>query len=373
MACAASAAHAAMRAAQPAKRPHVLARLSQGGLQRYAWAGIALKERADWRALRSLLNAVLNNGLSGIPFSGALPNYALLENEPELFVRWLQLCALLPLCSLPKPAQGAQLWRVAQRELAAARQALNLRYQLLPYLYTTAAQAAQRGMPMIRPLWLSAPRELALRAVEDAFLLGDALLIAPVLEKGVTERTVLLPAGRWYDFFTAQAYEGAQRVRLAAPIARMPILVRSGHILPMWQVQQHVGQRQPEELLLRVYAGDAETRLYEDDGEHLAEPSADFCEHYFTCRLAPKGDIALSWRRVGQRRSAYARYRFEVYGLVDEPHSVHVDDSAAPVWYYEKGMVEFTATQPFERARIEMRQRSDQEATILRSPRRGKP
>lgn len=371
-ACAASTAQAALLAIQAGKRAHVIGRVGQGGVQRYAWAGIALGERVEWRGLRRLLSAVLNNGLSGIPFSGTLPNYALAESDPELFVRTIQLCASLPLCSLPKPAQLSPLWHVVPSHIAIARQYLALRYQLLPYLYSAAAESAQRGVPMVRPLWLDEPRALSLRAVDDAFLLGSSLLVAPVLEKGVTERTVLLPVGKWYDFFTAQAYEGGQMVRLAAPLERMPILVRAGHVLPMWAVQQHVGQRQLEELLLRVYAGEAESSCYEDEGEGFAYQQDDYRWLHFTCHVAPSGNVALSWRRVGAYRSAYLRYRFEVYGILDEPESVYLDDSAAPLWYYEKGVVEFTATQPFERARIEMRRRDDQQATLLRSPWRGK-
>jgi alpha-glucosidase len=371
-ACAASAAQTALLTTHAAKRAHVLGRVGQGGVQRYAWSGIALSQRDEWRGLRRLLSAVLNNGLSGIPFSGALPNYALSESDPELFVRTIQLCAVLPLCSLPKPAQVSPLWQVGQAQLAIARQYLTLRYQLLPYLYTVAAEAAQQGVPMVRPLWLNELKMLSLRAVDDAFLLGNSLLIAPVLEKGVLERTVLLPAGKWYDFFTAQVYEGGQLVRLAAPLERMPILVRAGHVLPMWIAQQHVGQRQLEELLLRVYIGEAESSFYEDEGDGFAYQQGNYRWLYFACRVAPSGSVTLNWRRAGAYRAAYSRYRFEVYGILDEPESVYLDDSAAPLWYYEKSTVEFTATQPFERARIEMRRRADQQATLLRSPLRGK-
>lgn len=369
--CLASAGQAALLAMQPARRPHVLAQAGQGGTQRSGWAGIALGERADWRALRRLLSAILNAGLSGMALSGAMPNYTL-EADPELFVRWLQLSAFLPLCSLPKPALAAPLWRVEPKFAVIGRQYLNLRYQLLPYLYAAAADAAQQGMPMLRPLWLEAPRESALRAVEDVFMLGRSLLIAPVLEKGATERIVPLPAGKWYDFFTAQPYTGGQVVRLAAPLERMPILVRAGHVLLLWEAQQYVGQKPPEELLLRVYVGKAESSLYEDEGEGFTHQRGIYCWLYFTCQTAPNGHVTLHWRRVGEYGAPYLRYRFELHGIPDEPDSIYLDDTAAPLWYYEKNTVEFTVTQPFERARIEMRQRSDQRATLLRSPLRGK-
>lgn len=368
----ASAAQAALLATQPEKRPHVLAEAGQGGVQRAAWAGIALGERADWRLLRRLLSAVLNGGLSGLPFSGALPDYSLSEGDSELFARWLQLCAVLPLCSLPKPALATPLWRADPKAIAIGRQYLSLRYQLLPYLYSVAVEAAQGGVPMLRPLWLEAPKELPLRAVEDAFLLGNSLLIAPVLERDITERSVLLPEGAWYDFFTAQAYAGGQLVRLAAPLERMPILVRAGHVLPLREAQQYVEQKPPEELLLRVYVGKGENSLYEDAGEGFAYQQTAYRWLYFSCQVAPSGNVTLSWRRVGDYYAPYSRYRFEIYGIPDEPSNIYLDDSAAPLWYYEKGVVEFTATQPFGRARVEVHQRSDSRATLLRSPLRGR-
>ncbi|MFN7210761.1 MAG: DUF5110 domain-containing protein, partial [Aggregatilineales bacterium] len=238
--------------------------------------------------------------------------------------------------------------------------------------YSVAAEAAQGGAPMLRPLWLEAPKELPLRAVEDAFLLGNSLLIAPVLERGMAERDVLLPAGAWYDFFTAQPYAGGQLVRLAAPLERMPILVRAGHVLPLREAQQYVEQKPPEELLLRVYVGKGENSLYEDAGEGFAYQQIAYRWLYFGCQVAPSGNVTLSWRRVGDYCAPYSRYRFEIYGIPDEPSSIYLDDSAAPLWYYEKGVVEFTATQPFERARIEVHQRSDSRATLLRSPLRGR-
>jgi alpha-glucosidase len=368
-ACMAHAEQVAQQAARPNFRPVVVGRAAQGGMHRYGltWAS---DERADWKHLRRTLGAVLNSGLSGLPFSGARVSGAV--SDPEWFVRFMQLSAFLPYCFMQSSTPSPLLWAFGQPYEAIVRRYLSLRYQLLPYLYSVTAEAAQNGAPIIRPLFMADERDPALREVEDAFMVGSSLLIAPVLDKGATERAVYLPAGRWYSVFGAQPYEGGQVVRLAAPLDHLPMLVRAGHVLPMWLGHQYVGQKPLEEVRLRVYAGSAETSFYEDSGEGFAYQHGDYRWLYFACRPLPGGGVGLDWRRVGTYQPPYRRYRFEVYGVPSEPHSIMLDDSAAPLWYYEDSIVEFAVTQPFERARIVINKRGDQQETLLRSPLRDK-
>ncbi len=368
-ACMAQAEQVAQQTARPNARPVVVGRAAQGGMHRYAitWAS---DERADWKSLRRMLSAVLNSGLSGLPFSGARVSGAV--NDPEWFVRFVQLSAFLPYCFMPSGASAPPLWAFGHPYEAIIRRYLGLRYQLLPYLYSVTAEAAQNGTPIMRPLFMADERDPALRGIEDAFLLGNSLLIAPILEKGAAHRAVSLPAGKWYSVFGVQSYEGGQVVRLDAPLDHLPIFVRAGHVLPLWVGQQYVGQKPLEEVRLRVYAGNAETSFYEDAGEGFHSQQGAYRWLYFTCRTSSDGGVALDWRRTGAYQPAYRRYRFEVYGVPSEPHSVMLDDSAAPLWYYEDGVVEFAVTQPFERARIVIHKRDDPQETLLRSPLRGK-
>lgn len=114
-----------------------------------------------------------------------------------------------------------------------ARAALLERRRLLPYFLTLAHLARRTGAPYVRPVWWGAPEDRGLRDCEDAFLLGDCLLVAPVLEPGRDRRTVRLPRGRWYDTATGRAYEGPGKVVVEAPLARIPVLARAGAVLPV--------------------------------------------------------------------------------------------------------------------------------------------
>ncbi len=155
--------------------------------------------------------------------------------SPELYLRWLQLGAYLPLFrthAVPGRDAGSP-GSSAPTSWQHARVALVERRRLLPYFMTLAHLARRTGAPYVRPLWWGAPEERALRDCEDAFLLGDCLLVAPVLERGVDRRAVRLPRGRWYDTVTEQAYEGPGRVLVDAPLSRIPVLARAGAVVPV--------------------------------------------------------------------------------------------------------------------------------------------
>jgi alpha-glucosidase len=175
-------------------------------------------------------------------------------------VRWFELAAFLPLfrthCSFDDPPR--EPWAAAKGLIDAVRVHLRLRRRLLPYLYTTAWQASQTGAPPVRPLFWEDERDLRLASVEDAFFLGDHLLVAPVLEEGARSRTVPLPAGRWYTLDGDESVEGGRDVEVSAPIDHTPVFVRAGTVLPM---------DEDGELALHVYGTPARGVLYQDAGD----------------------------------------------------------------------------------------------------------
>ncbi|MGW2279087.1 TIM-barrel domain-containing protein [Streptomyces sp. NPDC001770] len=181
-----------------------------------------------WPGLRAALATVVGLGLCGVPYSG--PDLGAFEDadSPELYLRRLQLGARLPLFRA-----GAGPREFGEEVLGHARAALLERERLGPYFLTLAHVARLTGAPYVRPLWWDAPRDRALRDCEDAFLLGDALLVAPVLEPGMVRRTVRLPRGRWYDTGTGRSYEGPGRVTVEAPLSRIPVLARAGVVIPV--------------------------------------------------------------------------------------------------------------------------------------------
>jgi alpha-glucosidase len=352
------------------KRPFNITRAAHAGAQRYAstWTG---DNRATWDHLRLAISMVINSGLSGMAFNGADVGGFANNADAELYTRWIQLGAMLPFFRVHTSHDTAphEPWVYGQPYEDINRKYINLRYQLLPYFYSLFAQNSQNGWPIIRPLFMADPKDPKLRDVEDIFMVGDSLLVVPVLEKGQTEREIYLPRGKWFDYDTNMPITGGQILTVKTPLDTMPIFARGGQVIPQWPVQQYVGQVPIEELHLKVYAGNGEVTLYEDAGEGMEYQNGEYRWLYFTSKLLPTGGFQLDWRRAGKYRPPYERVRCEVFGIQIEPKEVQLDGQSAPLWYFEKGVVEFTANQPFANARIVDPDVDDSPSTtLLHSP-----
>ncbi|MFG2720043.1 glycoside hydrolase family 31 protein [Streptomyces sp. NPDC048416] len=223
-----------LRRLRPDARPFLFSRSGWAGMQRYGgtWSGDV---STGWPGLRASLSLVLGLGLCGVPYSGPDVGGFTGSPSPELYLRWFQLGAWLPLfrTHAAKWAGRREPWEFGTAVLDGARAALAERRRLHPYFVTLAQLARLTGAPYVRPLWWGAPADRALRDCEDAFLLGDALLVAPVLERGADRRAVRLPRGRWYDTATGEAHEGPGQVLLDAPLSRIPVLARAGSVIPV--------------------------------------------------------------------------------------------------------------------------------------------
>ncbi len=357
---------------RPNKRPFVMTRATYAGGHRYAssWTG---DNEATWDHLRLSISMVLNAGLSGMAFTG--PDVGGFAGDPdaEMFVRWMQLGSMLPYFRSHSMAgtRPVEPWRFGPQAEQIIRSYLELRYQLLPYIYSTFAQTAQNGLPVARPLFMADPADRELHGIDDTFMLGDSVLIAPVVEKGATQRDLYLPRGVWYEYHSGRLIDGARSVTVNAPLEIMPIYMRAGKVIPMWPVMQYVGEQPLEEARLRVYAGSGDTTLYEDAGEGMSYRQGDYRWSYYTCQFLPSGQFAIEWRRAGQYQPPYAQVRVEVVGISAEPEMVMLDGQAAPIWYYEDGIVEFIV-KPFAEARIVGRDPSSSGAqrTLVRKPKR---
>lgn len=219
---------------RPEERPFLFSRSGWAGMQRYGgtWSGDV---STGWPGLRASLSLVVGLGLCGVPYSG--PDVGGFDGfpSPELYLRWFQLGAYLPLFRTHAAIDAGRRepWEFGPEVLEHARAALVERERLRPYFVTLSQVARMTGAPYVRPMWWGAPGDRALRECEDAFLLGDALLVAPVLEAGTRRRAVRLPRGRWYDTATGRAYEGPGRVQVDAPLSRVPVLAREGAVIPV--------------------------------------------------------------------------------------------------------------------------------------------
>ncbi|GAA3774884.1 glycoside hydrolase family 31 protein [Streptomyces phyllanthi] len=232
--CMAQAAYEGLCGLVPKERPFLFSRSGWAGMQRYGgtWSGDVA---TGWPGLRASLSLVLGLGLCGVPYSG--PDVGGFDGSPspELYLRWFQLGAYLPLFRTHASLRAGRRepWEFGEEVLAHARVALVERRRLLPYFVTLSHLARRTGAPYVRPVWWGMPEDRALRDCEDAFLLGDALLVAPVLDPGADRRAVQLPRGRWYDTATGEAYEGPGQALVEAPLSRIPVLARAGAVLPV--------------------------------------------------------------------------------------------------------------------------------------------
>ncbi|MEU3854076.1 TIM-barrel domain-containing protein [Streptomyces sp. NPDC029554] len=232
--CMARAGFEGVRRLAPEERPFLFSRSGWAGMQRYGgtWSGDVA---TGWPGLRASLALVLGLGLCGVPYSG--PDIGGFDGDPspELYLRWFQLGSFLPLFRTHAGLRAGRRepWEFGPEVLEHARVALLERRRLLPYFVTLAHLARRTGAPYVRPVWWTAPEDRALRDCGDAFLLGDCLLVAPVLDPGADRRAVRLPRGRWYDSVTERAYEGPAQVVVDAPLSRIPVFVRAGAVLPV--------------------------------------------------------------------------------------------------------------------------------------------
>jgi alpha-glucosidase/alpha-D-xyloside xylohydrolase len=212
---------------------------------------------------------------------------------------------------LPKPED---LHNKAVEEIC--RKYLNLRYQLLPYLYSAVAETHATGLPLMRSLWLAYPEDATASLVEDAYLWGDSLLVAPVLEPGAAHRKIYLPHGVWWDYWTNVRLEGGSEVTREVDLETIPLYVKAGAIVPVGPVKQYTGEASSEPVVLRVYPGaDGAMTLYEDDGV-----SFDYEKGAFTRIVCSWNDGSRTLRLKADAKGRFPRGRVfsvEIAGTAD--------------------------------------------------------
>ena len=224
---------------RPDERVPLISRSGYAGLQRYAlvWTG---DNQSTWAQLRLGVSMCLNLGMSGMAFCGPDMGGFAGNCDGELLARWTQVGALTPFFRNHSALGTAQQepWAFGEPYESICRRWIELRYELLPYLYTAAWQAAQSGLPMMRPLALAFPEDVRTYSLDDQFLLGRR---TAGRAGGPARRSarggVYLPGGPWYDFWTGEQPSG--EVEADAPLERMPLYVRAGSVLPMGPVMQH--------------------------------------------------------------------------------------------------------------------------------------
>ncbi len=302
----------------PDSRPFILTRAAFSGAQTVTalWCG---DNHSYWEHLASSLPMLMNLGLSGMPFVGVDIGGFGGDTNGELLARWTQVGAFYPFCRnhTHNQTRAQEPWTFGPEVEAICRKYLSLRYQLLPYLYNLFYEAAQTGAPVIRPLAWHYPKDPATFNLNDQFMLGPNLLIAPILAPGLAARAVYLPKGRWYRWSVGQFgklpyIDGPTHLIAEAPLDELPLFVRAGAIIPMWPPAQHTGAIDRDDVTLHIWPGEGALDFYEDDG---ATRGGAYCLTRFKVTADSDG-VAVHWGKPkGTRRPGRSSLRFTFHGL----------------------------------------------------------
>ena len=328
-----SAVYDGQRATDPSKRVVILSRSAYAGQQRnssISWSGDI---SGNWETLRRQIPAGLSFGVSGFPywttdiggFFRPKDQYTS-KDYHELLIRWFQFGTFCPIFRIHGYQSETEMWKYGPEVEKVLTQFDELRYRLLPYIYSAAWGVTDRGEIMMRALPFAYPDDLALRNVSDEFLFGDSLLVNPVVERGATSRSVALPSGGdWVDFWTGQRHRGGETIVAPAPLDRIPIFVKAGSIVPMGPIVQSAADSQ-DPLEIRVYGGkDADFELYDDSGDGFAY------EHGARATIHIHWDDHRNTLSIGDRSGAFpgmqSRRTLQIV-LVKPEHGVGVEGTS---------------------------------------------
>ncbi|WP_437743598.1 TIM-barrel domain-containing protein [Sorangium sp. So ce1504] len=317
------------------KRVYVLTRSAFAGQQRYAttcWSGDI---DSNFQTYTRQIPAGLNFSIAGMPYWttdiggywGHNVDWTTSANN-ELFTRWFQYGAFNPIFRI----HGGGTRELYSNSWSAATKANllkidNLRYRLMPYIYSLAWKVTSEGYTMMRHLVFDYPNDEKVFGIKDQFLFGPAFLVNPVTTAGATSRSVYLPAGTWYDFWTGATTDGGRTVSAPAPLSEMPLYVKAGSIVPMGPSIQYATQS-IDPLEIRIYTGqDGSFTIYEDEGDTYNYEEG----QYSTIPLT--WDDSAKALTIGARKGSYpgmpASRTFRIV-LVGSNHGAGVDVTAAP-------------------------------------------
>ncbi len=318
------------------KRAFVLSRAGYSGLQRYAasWTG---DNTSNFDHLRLQIPMFLNMGLSGTPFIGSDIGGFFKSANAELLVRWYQASSLVPLMREHncRGEYDQEPWVHGDPYKSFIRKYVNMRYRLLPYLYTCFYEASKYGSPIMRPLLYEYQQDSNTFTIDDQFLVGQNILVAPVLKEGAIRRLVYLPKGNWYDYETKNVLEGNRSIYYDAPLDMLPAFIKEGAIIPTKEPGQYTTEKNVETITLEVFpiqTRDSSTStLYMDDGVTKDSP---FVLFKFDMKRTGN-NLCIEFTKTGAF-DGIKSFHVNVYS--EPPRKVIIDNEEAN-FRYEDGVV----------------------------------
>lgn len=309
--------HEGMTAYAPQKRPFILTRATFSGGQRYAavWTGDNV---ATWDHLWIGNVQVQRLSTSGFSFAGTDIGGFLQEPGGELYLRWIQIAVFHPLMRTHSSGDTAEQepWSFGEEILPLVRAAIELRYRLLPYLYTLFYRYVTTGVPVVQPLAYLDQFDIGTYNRMDEFGLGEDIVICPVMEEGCTSRRMYLPSGNWYHYFTGQRQRGNVEFDVETPVEHGVMFVREGAVIPHFPVMQHTAERPVETVDLCVWHkhGTYDSQWYDDEGDGYGYHDGHYCLRTYSFNGGAL-EVCLRQTWEGSYRSACRQVRVHFKAL----------------------------------------------------------
>jgi len=309
------------------KRKLIITRSGYAGMQRYSsvWTGDNI---ASWEHLWLADVQAQRLSISGVSFCGSDIGGFIQQPTGELFVRWIQLGIFHPFCRVHSSGDHGdqEPWSFGEKYTLLFKRFVELRYQLLPYIYTSFYNYHRSGVPILRPLAFYDQHDDNNFNRDHEFLCGPDILVVPVMHGGVSSRNMYLPSGKWYDFWEDKPLEGSREMVVSSDLERFPFFVRAGSVLPLYPVQQYTGQLEISELTLNVYyvEGNYRSQYYEDahDGQAYKEGAFRLASFELS---GTSSSLRIDQKIEGHYNSPLQNYKLRLIGLPFDVKSLKVD------------------------------------------------
>ncbi|NHJ32002.1 MAG: DUF5110 domain-containing protein, partial [Asgard group archaeon] len=319
------------------KRTFLFTRSCYAGIQRYAasWTG---DNYSNWIGLQQTIPMLLNMGLVGQPMVAVDIGGFSLNCNDELLTRWYQLGIFYPFVRnhSAKGTVAQEPWAFGEETEKIIRKYIELRYQLIPYFYTLAWEASLTGLPMMRPLFMEFPSDAetySSKWCNTEFLIGDKLLVAPILTKSIKDkspvtREIYLPKGKWYDYWTKEQLDGGKIIQKEVAIDQLPLFVKAGSILPFGPLVQFVEKAVDYPLFIEIFPDEEMFgNTYLDDGSTKDFEKGDYS--YLSFHGIDNGKtVTIDVSKQGNQEALLSTNNTMHIGIYDKriPKSVFVND-----------------------------------------------
>ncbi len=315
------------------KRPFVITRAAYSGTQRYTstWTGDNI---ATWEHLQIANIQAQRMCMSGFSFVGSDIGGFAEQPNGELYARWIQLGIFHPFCRTHSSGDHGdqEPWAFDNNITNVVRKFIEIRYTLLPYLYTAFWRYANEGIPILKSLVLFDQEDQHTHYRNDEFIFGEKILACPINEPNAKGRRMFIPRGKWYNFWNHKIVEGGQEQWVDADLDSMPIFIKEGAIIPKYPVQQYVGEKEIEQLKLEVYfkLGKEKSQVFED-----AHDGYDYKKGRFSLRnfnlVGKEKSLSIQQYKSGKYITPYKTFELNLIGLPFTIKSIQVDNETIKV------------------------------------------